>query len=64
MAYAPLSVPSTLGDSRGMARKPRFSPGGLAYHVMNRARVNTELFEGRGQSGTYVAEPELIAVTG
>jgi len=28
-----------------MARKPRFSPGGLAYHVMNRTWPGIELFE-------------------
>jgi putative transposase len=28
-----------------MARKPRFSPGGLAYHVMNRASVKIDLFD-------------------
>ena len=28
-----------------MARKPRFSPGGLAYHVMNRTPGRVELFE-------------------
>src|SRR5580693_3476019 len=28
-----------------MARKPRFSPGGLAYHVMNRTWPGVELFQ-------------------
>jgi len=28
-----------------MARKPRFSPGGLAYHVMNRTPGRVRLFE-------------------
>ena len=28
-----------------MARKPRFSPGGIAYHVMNRTWGGIELFE-------------------
>jgi hypothetical protein len=28
-----------------MARKPRFSPGGLAYHVMNRTWPGVDLFE-------------------
>jgi putative transposase len=31
-----------------MARKPRFSPGGLAYHVMNRTPGRVELFEDAG----------------
>jgi putative transposase len=28
-----------------MARKSRFSPGNLAYHVMNRVGTNLELFQ-------------------
>jgi len=28
-----------------MARKPRFAPGGLAYHVMNRTWPGVDLFE-------------------
>ena len=28
-----------------MARKPRFAPGGLAYHVMNRTSSGITLFE-------------------
>ena len=33
---------------RIMARKPRFSPGGLAYHVMNRTWGKLELFQDAG----------------
>jgi putative transposase len=44
--------------SRSMPRKPRFAAGGLAYHVMNRTWVNTELFE---DAGDYEAFERLLA---
>ena len=31
-----------------MARRPRFSPGGIAYHVMNRTWARMKLFEDDG----------------
>jgi putative transposase len=41
-----------------MARKPRFSPGGLAYHIMNRAAGDIELFQ---DSGDYEAFEKVLA---
>jgi putative transposase len=41
-----------------MARKPRFSPGGLAYHVMNRASVKIDLFD---DAGDYDAFERVLA---
>jgi putative transposase len=41
-----------------MARKPRFSPGGLAYHVMNRASVKIDLFD---DAGNYDAFERVLA---
>jgi putative transposase len=41
-----------------MARKPRFSPGGLAYHVMNRTWGSIELFE---DAGDYEAFERVLA---
>jgi putative transposase len=41
-----------------MARKPRFSPGGLAYHVMNRTWGKLELFE---DAGDYEAFERVLA---
>jgi hypothetical protein len=41
-----------------MARKPRFSPGGLAYHTMNRTWGNIELFQ---DSGDYEAFEKVLA---
>ena len=40
-----------------MARKPRFSPGGLAYHVMNRTPGRVELFE---DAGDYQAFEKVL----
>ena len=40
-----------------MARKPRFSPGGLAYHVMNRTPGRVELFE---DDGDYQAFEKVL----
>jgi putative transposase len=40
-----------------MARKPRFSPGGLAYHVMNRAPGKLKLFE---DAGDYQAFEKVL----
>ncbi len=40
-----------------MARKPRFSPGGLAYHVMNRVGPNLELFQ---DAGDYEAFEKVL----
>jgi putative transposase len=40
-----------------MARKPRFSPGGLAYHVMNRTWPGVELFE---DDGDYQAFEKVL----
>ncbi len=31
-----------------MVREPRFTPGGLAYHAMNRTRGSIKLFEDAG----------------
>ena len=41
-----------------MARKPRFSPGGLAYHVMNRTWGQIVLFE---DSGDFEAFERVLA---
>ena len=41
-----------------MARKPRFSPGGLAYHVMNRTWGKLELFQ---DTGDYEAFEKVLA---
>jgi putative transposase len=41
-----------------MARKPRFSPGGLAYHVMNRTWQGVELFE---DDADYQAFEKVLA---
>jgi putative transposase len=41
-----------------MARKPRFSPGGIAYHVMNRTWGGIELFE---DDGDYKAFERVLA---
>ena len=41
-----------------MARKPRFSPGGIAYHVMNRTWGNIELFEDQAD---YAAFERVLA---
>jgi putative transposase len=40
-----------------MARKPRFCPGGLAYHVMNRTPGRVELF---GDAGDYQAFEKVL----
>src|ERR1017187_6062285 len=40
-----------------MARKPRFSPGGLAYHVMNRTWGKIDLFE---DAGDYAAFEKVL----
>jgi putative transposase len=40
-----------------MARKPRFSPGGVAYHVMNRTPGRVELFE---DAGDYQAFEKVL----
>ncbi len=39
-----------------MARKPRFSPGGLAYHVMNRTPGKLKLFEDDGDYQAFEKE--------
>jgi putative transposase len=41
-----------------MARKPRFSPGGLAYHVMNRTWPGVDLFE---DDADYQAFEKVLA---
>src|SRR5215831_4848133 len=41
-----------------MARKPRFAPGGLAYHVMNRTWPGLELFQ---DGGDYEAFERVLA---
>ncbi len=41
-----------------MARKPRFAPGGLAYHVMNRTWGQIDLFE---DAGDYEAFERVLA---
>jgi putative transposase len=41
-----------------MARRPRVAPGGLAYHVMNRATVGFRLFEA---DGDYLAFEKCLA---
>src|SRR5271156_228379 len=41
-----------------MSRKPRRCPGGLAYHVMNRATARSTLFAGEGD---YVAFQRVLA---
>jgi putative transposase len=41
-----------------MARKPRFSPGGIAYHVMNRTWGAIELFQ---DAGDYEAFERVLA---
>jgi putative transposase len=41
-----------------MARKPRFSPGNIAYHVMNRVGPNLELFQ---DAGDYQAFEKVLA---
>src|SRR5437870_5076272 len=41
-----------------MARKPRFAPSGLAYHVMNRTWQGTELFE---DAADYEAFERVLA---
>ncbi|MGA2439756.1 MAG: transposase [Tepidisphaeraceae bacterium] len=41
-----------------MARKPRFAPGGLAYHVMNRTWGTIELFQ---DAGDYEAFERVLA---
>ena len=41
-----------------MPRKPRFSPGGLAYHVMNRTWGKLELFQ---DAGDYQAFEKVLA---
>ena len=41
-----------------MARKPRHAPGGIAYHVMNRASGKLELFE---DDGDYAAFERVLA---
>src|SRR3954452_9444291 len=41
-----------------MARKPRLSPGGLAYHVMNRTWGKIELFQ---DAGDYQAFERVLA---
>jgi putative transposase len=41
-----------------MARKPRHSPGGMAYHVMNRTWGKIELFE---DAGDYEAFERVLA---
>ena len=41
-----------------MSRKPRFSPGGIAYHVMNRTWGGVELFQ---DSGDYEAFERVMA---
>jgi hypothetical protein len=40
-----------------MARKPRFSPGGPAYHVMNRTPGRVQLFE---DAGDYQAFEKVL----
>ena len=37
-----------------MPRKPRFAPGGLAYHVMNRTWGGIELFEDDGDYNAFL----------
>jgi putative transposase len=41
-----------------MARKPRFAPGGIAYHVMNRTWGSLDLFE---DAGDYEAFERVLA---
>lgn len=41
-----------------MARKPRYAPGGIAYHVMNRTWGKIELFE---DEGDYAAFERVLA---
>ena len=41
-----------------MARKPRFAPGGLAYHVMNRTWPGVDLFE---DDADYQAFEKVLA---
>jgi putative transposase len=54
-----------------MARKPRFAPGGLAYHVMNRTWGMIELFQDAGDYEAFervlaeaVAREEMMRVCG
>lgn len=37
-----------------MARKPRFSPGGIAYHVMNRTWPGQDLFDGDADYAAFL----------
>ena len=41
-----------------MSRKPRRCPGGLAYHVMNRATARETIFAGEGD---YAAFERVLA---
>jgi len=45
-------------DCHGMARKPRISRGGIAYHVMNRTWGKIDLFE---DAGDYEAFERVLA---
>ena len=54
-------VKEAAGYDAAMARRPRFSPGGIAYHVMNRTWGKMELFE---DAGDYEAFERVLARPG